>query len=187
MLRPMELRGLSLIGSETGVIGGATFHGFDPARQEKLAPAYHSVSPAELERAVRLAAAAAPAWARLPGSERNRFMRLVADKLDQHVAELAERAARRAPALLLPSIRCSRRPSCQHAQGVPQLPGEDVVGELAHRPLARRAPHRRPAGRVVEQRGDRRRHGRDVVRTPHVRCRRVTRAGATRVTSSCRT
>ncbi|MBS0662114.1 MAG: aldehyde dehydrogenase (NADP(+)) [Verrucomicrobia bacterium] len=100
----MELRGLSLIGSETGVAGGATFHGFDPAKQETLSPAYHSASPAELERAVQLAAAAAPAWAKLPGRERNRFMRRVADLLDAHVSDLATRAAHETG---LPVARCT--------------------------------------------------------------------------------
>jgi len=104
LFRFMELRGLSLIGSETGVTGGATFHGFDPARQQALAPAYHSASPAEIERVVTLASAAAPALAKLEGAARNRFMRLVADKLDQHVAELAERAAQETG---IPVARCT--------------------------------------------------------------------------------
>ncbi|HNC24404.1 MAG TPA: aldehyde dehydrogenase (NADP(+)) [Opitutaceae bacterium] len=104
LLRRMELRGLSLIGAETGVAGGATFQGFDPGRQAPLAPVFQSASPAELERAVQLAAEAAPVWAGLNGAARNRFLRLVADKLDQNVTELAARAAQETG---LPVARCT--------------------------------------------------------------------------------
>ncbi len=88
----MNIRGLSLIGSKVGAPGGAKFQAFDPAAGKSLDPVFQSASAAELEQAVRLADAAAPAWAKLSGAERNRFLRLVADKLDQHAAELAARA-----------------------------------------------------------------------------------------------
>lgn len=89
----MELHGLSLIGSGRGEAGGAVFRAFDPAKGKILEPDFHSASAAELERAVQLATAAAPTWAKLSGADRNRFLRLVADKLDQNVATLAERAS----------------------------------------------------------------------------------------------
>ena len=89
----MELSGLSLIGFASGAPGGAVFRAFDPARAAELEPVVHSVSGAELGRAVQVAAAAAPVWAKLNGAARNRFLRLVADKLDRHAAVLAARAA----------------------------------------------------------------------------------------------
>jgi alpha-ketoglutaric semialdehyde dehydrogenase len=88
----MKLTGQSFIGFSRGSAGGATFHAFDPAAAKNLEPAFHSASAAELERAVQLASAAAPVWVKLSGAERNRFMRLIADKLEQNSAELAERA-----------------------------------------------------------------------------------------------
>ena len=88
----MKTAGLSLIGFNSGAAGGATFRAFDPAAGQELEPVFHSATSGELERAVQLAAAAAPAWAKLSGAERNRFLRLIADKLDQNAAVLAERA-----------------------------------------------------------------------------------------------
>ena len=100
----MELHGLSLIGFASGAPGGAMFRAFDPARAAALEPGFHSASAAELQRAVQLAAAAAPVWAKLTGATRNRFLRVIADKLDQHVGILAERAAHETG---LPLARCT--------------------------------------------------------------------------------
>ena len=100
----MELHGLSLIGFSRGTPSSAAFRAFDPAAAKELEPVYHSATAAELERAVQMAAAAAPAWARLPGAERNRFLRLIADKLDQQSATLAARAAEETG---LPLPRCT--------------------------------------------------------------------------------
>ena len=68
------------------------FQAFNPAAAKNLEPAFHSASAAEMVRAVQLASAAAPIWAKLSGAERNRFMRLIADKLELNSAVLAERA-----------------------------------------------------------------------------------------------
>ena len=100
----MELHGLSLIGAGLGVKGGAIFRGFDTAKGKILEPDFHSVATGEIERAVQLATSAAPVWAQLSGAERNRFLRRVADKLDQNVAVLAERAVRETG---LPLGRCT--------------------------------------------------------------------------------
>ncbi len=100
----MKPAGASLIGFGTGTAGGATFRAFDPARGVDLEPVFQSVSGTELEQAVQLAAGAAPAWAKLSGAERNKFLRLIADKLDQHAAILAERAAQETG---LPLTRCT--------------------------------------------------------------------------------
>jgi len=100
----MELLGLSLIGFSRGAEGGTMFRAFDPTAGKDLEPVFHSVSAAEMERAVQLAASAAPAWAKLPGAERNRFLRLIADKLDQNAAVLAARAVQETG---LPLARCT--------------------------------------------------------------------------------
>lgn len=100
----MEPNGISLIGFGTGAPGGATFAGFDPAKSSKLEPLFHSASPAEVERAAQLAAAAAPPWAKLSGESRGRFLALIADKLDRNSAALAERASRETG---LPLARCT--------------------------------------------------------------------------------
>lgn len=100
----MELHGLSLIGFSRGAAGGVVFHAFDPAAAKELEPVFHSVSSTELERAVQLASVAAPAWVKLSGVERNRFLRLIADKLDKNSAVLAERAVQETG---LPLARCT--------------------------------------------------------------------------------
>src|ERR1035437_95605 len=87
----MKPAGMSLIGFGHGADGGAVFRAFDPAAAKEIEPVFHSVSASELERTVTLAAAAAPAWAKLTGATRNKFLRLIADKLDQNAAVLAER------------------------------------------------------------------------------------------------
>ena len=100
----MKPAGTSLIGFGRGTAGGVTFRAFDPAAARELEPAFRSVSALEWERAVQLAAAAAAAWAELPGAERNRFLRLIADKLDAKAAILAERAVLETG---LPLARCA--------------------------------------------------------------------------------
>ncbi|MEO6874147.1 MAG: aldehyde dehydrogenase (NADP(+)) [Opitutaceae bacterium] len=100
----MKLTGTSFIGFSTGLPGGPTFRAFDPTATKELEPVFHSASAFGLERAVQLAAAAAPTWAKLPGAERNRFLRLIADKLDQNSALLADRAMQETG---LPLSRCT--------------------------------------------------------------------------------
>jgi len=100
----MNPTGTSCIGFGRGPAGGAPFRAFDPAAARELEPVFHSVSAADWDRAVQLAAGAAPAWAALPGAERNRFLRLIADKLDATAAILAERAAQETG---LPLARCT--------------------------------------------------------------------------------
>ncbi|MCQ4164000.1 aldehyde dehydrogenase (NADP(+)) [Tahibacter harae] len=82
------LRGVSLVGGAYGETGGASFHGVNPASGETLAPAYHSASAAEVERAVQLAAAAAPDLARRSGTERAALLRAIAEELEAARSDL---------------------------------------------------------------------------------------------------
>jgi NADP-dependent aldehyde dehydrogenase len=100
----MQLHGVSHIGSSRGRVDGAVFRAFDPTAAQELEPAFHSASASELERAVQLASAAAPTWAKLSRADRNRFLRLIADKLDQNAAVLAARAVQETG---LPLARCT--------------------------------------------------------------------------------
>ena len=88
----MKPEGASYVGYGSGSPDGAPFRAFDPALNASIEPVFISATLADADRAVKLAAAAAPRWATLSGAERNRFMRLVADKLAQNTASLAERA-----------------------------------------------------------------------------------------------
>ncbi|MDB6168076.1 MAG: aldH [Verrucomicrobia bacterium] len=100
----MELRGLSLIGAELGQKGGAVFHGFNPASGQALAREFHSASRAEIDRAVALAAEAAPIWAKLSGAKRRIFLGAIAGKLERDAPGLAELASSETG---LPVARCS--------------------------------------------------------------------------------
>jgi NADP-dependent aldehyde dehydrogenase len=88
----MKPDGGSLIGFGSSGLGGATFKAFDPARNAPIEPSFTSATPEDVDRAVRLAAAAAPVWAVLPGARRNQFLRAIADNLEAKAADLAARA-----------------------------------------------------------------------------------------------
>lgn len=136
----MKPAGVSLIGFARGPVGGTVFRAFDPAGGRELEPAFHSASAVGLERAVQLAAAAAPIWAKLPGAERNRFLRLIADKLDQHAAALAERAGQETG---LPLARCTGE--IARTSGQLRLYGEAAArGDWVDARLETALPDRKP-------------------------------------------
>ncbi|MDP2137297.1 MAG: aldehyde dehydrogenase (NADP(+)) [Candidatus Didemnitutus sp.] len=88
----MKPDGGSLIGFGSGGPGGASFKAFDPARECFIEPSFPSVAPEDIERAVQLAVSAAPAWAKLPGAIRAKFMRLIAENLESKIDDLVARA-----------------------------------------------------------------------------------------------
>ncbi len=88
----MPLTGQSFLGSQRGPLGGAPIHAINPATGEKLAPVYSSVTAAEADHAVQLAAQAFPAFAATSGKARAALLRRIADGLDAIQQQLAERA-----------------------------------------------------------------------------------------------
>lgn len=88
----MKPDGASLIGFGSSGPGGAAFRAHDPARDTPLEPSFVSAAAADVERAVALAEAAAPAWAALPGGERQRFLAAVAANLEAKTGDLVARA-----------------------------------------------------------------------------------------------
>jgi len=88
----MKPDGGSLIGFGSSGPGGAFFKAFDPARNVYLEPSFQSATAEDVDRAVQLAAVAAPAWAKLTGADRNKFICAIADKLEAKSAELVTRA-----------------------------------------------------------------------------------------------
>jgi NADP-dependent aldehyde dehydrogenase len=81
------LAGFSLIGAGRGAAGGAVFHGVDPASGAALEPAYHTATPAELDRALALARAAAPVLRASDGRARAALLRAIAEEMDAARAE----------------------------------------------------------------------------------------------------
>ncbi len=88
----MKPDGGSLIGFGSSGPGGATFQAFDPVKDAPLEPSFLSASTEDVERAVQLASEAAPAWAKLGGAERRRFLEAIATNLEAKVEDLVGRA-----------------------------------------------------------------------------------------------
>ena len=88
----MKPDGGSLIGFGSNGLGGESFKAYDPAKNTLLEPTFTSADQADVERAAELAAAAAPALARLSGAERGKFLRAIATNLEAKVDDLVARA-----------------------------------------------------------------------------------------------
>ena len=88
----MKPDGGSLIGFGSSGLGGASFKAFDPAHNVPLEPSFLSAVSEDVDRAVQLAAAAAPVWAKLSGARRHLFLTSIAEKLEARSAELVARA-----------------------------------------------------------------------------------------------
>lgn len=88
----MKPDGGSLIGFGSSGLSGASFKAFDPARNAPIEPSFQSATTDDVDRAVQLAAAAAPAWAKLPGAVRNKFLCAIAEKLEAKAGDLVARA-----------------------------------------------------------------------------------------------
>lgn len=88
----MKPDGGSLIGFGSSGLGGDTFKAFDPGKNTLLEPTFTSATTEDVDRAAELAAAAAPALARLSGAARGKFLRAIAANLETKVDDLAARA-----------------------------------------------------------------------------------------------
>ncbi len=85
------LQGLSLLGPVLGDPGDNAFQATNPATGEALAPAFHSATDAEVDRAVDLAHEAAPALESLGGEGRAELLREIAKGLEGAADELVPR------------------------------------------------------------------------------------------------
>ena len=94
MLSNIALQGSSIINGESRQGSGAAFHGFDPAAGAKLEPVYHGASIEDVNLAADLADEAFVTFSKLPGSERARFLRHIADGIEALVPAIVERAHR---------------------------------------------------------------------------------------------
>ncbi len=88
----MKPDGGSLIGFGSSGLGGATFRAFDPTKNVAIEPTFLSAGPEDVDRAVELAVAAAPTWAKLSGADRQKFLAAIADKLEAKSTDLVARA-----------------------------------------------------------------------------------------------
>lgn len=88
----MKPDGGNLIGFGSSGPGGTVFKAINPATGERIEPGFASATAEDADRAVRLAADAAPIWARLSGEWRHEFLRHIADSLEAKADDLIARA-----------------------------------------------------------------------------------------------
>jgi NADP-dependent aldehyde dehydrogenase len=88
------LQGCSIVNGESRPGSGAAFNGVDPAAAAQLEPVYRSASTADLNFAAGLAEEAFATYGKLPGREKARFLRHIADGIEAIVPELVDRAHR---------------------------------------------------------------------------------------------
>ena len=88
-----ELTGRSIIGSVSGAGTEKAFRAFNPQTGESVEPSFYSATLDELNRAVELADEARLPFGNLPGRERAKFLRAVADNIEALGDALIERAS----------------------------------------------------------------------------------------------
>ena len=75
----------SFIGFSRGAHNGLLSHATNPATGDAMEPGFASPSPAEVESAVQLAAAAFPAYRQLPAATRADFLRTIASEIETSI------------------------------------------------------------------------------------------------------
>ncbi|HEX4757115.1 MAG TPA: aldehyde dehydrogenase (NADP(+)) [Terracidiphilus sp.] len=88
------LFGHSIINGKPQEAGGAEFAGIDPTTGARLDPVYHGAGAEEVDLAANLAQEAFAVYSKLPGKEKARFLRHIADGLEAIKGEIVERAHR---------------------------------------------------------------------------------------------
>ena len=100
----MKFQAHSLIGFAPTTTEGPTFRAVEAATGQTIEPEFFAATPADVERAATLAAAAFPIFAAKTATERATFLRLIADKMDAAKDELTARAGLETG---LPVARCN--------------------------------------------------------------------------------
>jgi len=88
----MALHGRHILGNETSAAGPATLHGQNPATAEKLEPAYHEATQAEVDHALALAVDANWAFRDTSREERAALLEQIAAEIEALGDPLLERA-----------------------------------------------------------------------------------------------
>ncbi|MEO6393251.1 MAG: aldehyde dehydrogenase (NADP(+)) [Pyrinomonadaceae bacterium] len=78
----LELLGTSIIGGNRGAATKDTLRAVDPHSGQPIEPSFHSATIAELEQAIKLAAAARREFDTCPGVKRAGFLRAIAEKME---------------------------------------------------------------------------------------------------------
>lgn len=89
----MQLTGRSIIGFERGSETADVFTAFDPTTGNAIEPKFYSATIGELDRSAALADEARRVYGNLPGSERAKFLRKIADNIEALGDTLIDRAS----------------------------------------------------------------------------------------------
>jgi len=136
----VELTGRSIIGFGRGKAQGETLWGFNPATGEKLMPVYLAASLAEVDEAAQLANRAFAVYSRMPGSERARFLRRIAQNIESLGEALVERATQET-GLIAGRIQMERARTCNQLRLFADLAEE---GSWVDARIDRGDPNRQP-------------------------------------------
>lgn len=77
----MALSGKNIIGAKLSSEGNTTFNAVNPANNQKLEPAFHEATEAEVDAAVKLASEAFQVYRNKSGKERAEFLETIADEI----------------------------------------------------------------------------------------------------------
>jgi NADP-dependent aldehyde dehydrogenase len=89
-----KLAGRSLIGFREATGSGDPLYARDPTTGQQLQPGFVPATAEEVDKAVRLAAAAFNIYSRTTGRTRGAFLRKIAEKIEAIAGDIVERAAR---------------------------------------------------------------------------------------------
>lgn len=107
----MELHGRHLIGAETSQEGADTFTAIDPRDGTARATTFHDATPAEIDRALQLAASAHPTFELTGREARATMLEAIANSIEALGSELIERASAET-GLPMPRIEGERGRTC---------------------------------------------------------------------------
>src|SRR5690349_261050 len=88
----MTLHGKSIIAGVPGQAGGKTFHGINPATNQRLEPAFHEASDHEVNNALEASALAFTRYRETTGGERAALLERIATEIEAVGDELVQRA-----------------------------------------------------------------------------------------------
>jgi alpha-ketoglutaric semialdehyde dehydrogenase len=88
----MSLHGLSLLAGVPGKTGGKKFNAVNPATNERLEPAFHEASEAEVAGALDASAAAFNTYRACSGAERAKLLETIATEIEALGDALLQRA-----------------------------------------------------------------------------------------------
>jgi 2,5-dioxopentanoate dehydrogenase len=135
-----KLAGRSLIGFREGSGSDEPLYARDPTTGQRLEPGFLPATPAEIDRAVELAASAFKLYSHTTGLERAALLRKIAEKIEAITAEIVDRAAQET-ALPVPRLQGETARTCNQLRLFAQVAEE---GSWVNARIDHAEPDRKP-------------------------------------------